>query len=48
MIAAMRESQVPMPGWTDRLAPDPGSALPAAEAIRVHTPLKDVSLFGNS
>lgn len=47
MIAALHESHVPMPGWTDRLAPGPSSALPA-EAIRVHTPLKDFSLFRNS
>ena len=33
MIAALREENVPLPGWTDRLAPDPSRTLPA-EAIR--------------
>lgn len=41
MISALRESGTPMPGWTDRLAPDPARELPA-EAVRILVPLNDL------
>lgn len=41
MIAALRSADVPMPGWTDRLAPEPKDAFPV-EAIRVLVPLEDL------
>lgn len=41
MIEALRGADVPMPGWTDRLAPETKQTLPA-EAIRVHVPLENL------